>query len=102
MRPIVRGKANKSVGFSAKLSVSLTTSGIASDDRISGDAFHEGGDLPVQVGAYKQRYGHYPQSILGDTIYGTRENRRYLKEKGILFSGKPLGRPPKMTEKNQK
>ena len=50
---------------------------------------------------YKQRYEHYPQSVLGDTIYSTRENRRYLKEKGILFSGKPLGRPPKITEENQ-
>ena len=58
-------------------------------------------DLPAQVEAYKQRYGHYPQSVLGDTIYGTRENRRYLKEKGILFSGKPLGRPPQMTEENR-
>ena len=101
VRPIVRGKANKSAEFGAKLSVSLTTSGIASVDRISWDAFHEGGDLPAQVEAYKQRYGYYPQSVLGDTIYGTRENRRYLKEKGILFSGKPLGRPPKMTEENQ-
>ena len=101
VRPIVRGKANKSAEFGAKLSVSLTTEGIASVDRISWDAFHEGGDLPAQVEAYKQRYGYYPQSVLGDTIYGTRENRRYLKEKGVLFSGKPLGRPPKMTEENQ-
>jgi len=101
VRPIVRGKANKAVEFGAKLSVSLTTSGIACVDRISWDAFHEGGDLPVQVETYKQRYGYYPQSVLGDTIYGTRENRRYLKEKGILFSGKPLGRPPKITEENR-
>lgn len=101
VRPIVRGKANKSVEFGAKLSVSLTTLGIASVDHISWDAFHEGGDLPAQVEAYKQRYGYYPQSVLGDTIYGTRENRRYLKEKGILFSGKPLGRPPKITEENR-
>ena len=101
VRPIVRGKANKSAEFGAKLSVSLTTEGIASVDHISWDAFHEGGDLPAQVEAYKQRYGDYPQSVLGDTIYGTRENRRYLKEKGILSSGKPLGRPPKITEENQ-
>ena len=101
VRPIVRGKANKSVEFGAKLSVSLTTSGIASVDHISWDAFHEGGDLPAQVEIFKQRYGHYPQSVLGDTIYGTQENRRYLKGKGILLSGKPLGRPPKITEENQ-
>lgn len=85
VRPIVRGKTNKSAEFGAKLSVSLTTSGIASVDHISWDAFHEGGDLPAQVEAYKQRYGHYPQSVLGDTIYGTRENRRYLKKKYSFF-----------------
>jgi len=38
---------------------------------------------------------------LGDIIYATRENRRYLKEKGILFSGKPLSRPSKITEENR-
>lgn len=101
VRPIKRGKANKATEFGAKLSVSLSASGIASVDHISWDAFHEGSDLPVQVEAYKQQYGYYPQSVLGDTIYGTRENRRYLKEKGIRFSGKPLGRPPQMTEENR-
>ena len=101
VRPIVRGKANKVAEFGAKLSVSLTVSGIASVDHIRWDAFHEGGDLPTQVEAYKQRYGYYPQSVLGDTIYGTRDNRHYLKEKGIHFAGKPLGRPPKITEVNR-
>jgi hypothetical protein len=101
VRPIVRGKANKVAEFGAKLSVSLTGSGIASVDHIRWDAFHEGGDLPTQVETYKQRYGYYPQSVLGDTIYGTRDNRHYLKEKGIHFAGKPLGRPPKITEDNR-
>lgn len=101
VRPIVRGKANKAAEFGAKLSVSLTVSGIASVDHIRWDAFHEGGDLPTQVETYKQRYGYYPQSVLGDTIYGTRDNRHYLKEKGIHFAGKPLGRPPKITEDNR-
>ncbi|MEO6423655.1 MAG: IS5 family transposase [Candidatus Nitrotoga sp.] len=66
VRPIVRGKANKAAEFGAKLSVSLTPAGIASVDHISWDAFNEGGDLPTQVEAYKQRYGYYPQSVLGD------------------------------------
>ncbi|MEO6423654.1 MAG: transposase [Candidatus Nitrotoga sp.] len=34
-------------------------------------------------------------------MYGTRDNRRYLKEKGIRFAGKPLGRPPQLTEANR-
>ncbi len=39
--------------------------------------------------------------VLGDPIYGTRDNRRYLKQHGIRFAGKPLGRPKKVTEANR-
>ena len=35
-----------------------------------------------------------------DQIYRTRKNHRYCKEKGIRFSGPPLGRPKKITEAN--
>ena len=54
-----------------------------------------------QVPAYRQRYGHYPAVVLGDPVYGTQENRRWLKARGIRFAGKPLGRPPKATEANR-
>ncbi len=101
VRPIVRGKQDKPVEFGAKLSVSLTADGLACVDRLRWDAFHEGQDLPVQVEAYRQRYGHYPAVVLGDPVYGTRENRRWLKARGIQFAGKPLGRPPKATEANR-
>jgi hypothetical protein len=37
----------------------------------------------------------------GHPIYGTRNNRRYLKQQGIRFAGKPLGRPKKVTEANR-
>ena len=39
--------------------------------------------------------------MLGDSLYGTRENRRYLKARGIRFAGKPPGRPKKVTEENR-
>jgi len=39
--------------------------------------------------------------VLGDSIYGTRDNRKYLNKRGIRFAGKPLGRPRKVTEANQ-
>lgn len=100
VRPIVRGKANKKAEFGAKYSVSLTGDGIACVDNISWDAYHEGKDLKTQVQQYKKRYGYYPSVVLGDSIYGTRENRKYLKEKGIRFAGKPLGRPKKETQTN--
>ncbi len=101
VRPIVRGKQDKPVEFGAKLSVSLTGEGLARVDHLRWDAFHEGHDLKSQVEAYRARYGHYPKSVLGDPIYGTRDNRRYLKRHGIHFAGKPLGRPKKVTEANR-
>ena len=100
VRPIIRGKADKSVEFGAKIGVSLTD-GIASVDRINWDAYNEGEDLKSQVKAYKKRYGYYPETVSADPIYGTRANRKWLKEKGIRFAGKPLGRPPKETPENR-
>jgi hypothetical protein len=101
VRPIVRGKAGKSVEFGAKISASLSADGLARADAIRWDAFNEGGDLPTQVEAYKERYGHYPAVVLADGIYGTRDNRRYCKARGIRFGGKPLGRPKKATDANR-
>jgi len=101
VRPIVRGKQNKAVEFGAKLSVSLDGKGLARVDRLSYDAFNEGGDLKRQVEQYRERYGFYPEKVLADPLYGSRENRAYLKDKGIHYAGKPLGRPKKKTEENQ-
>jgi len=101
VRPIIRGKLDKPVEFGSKLSVSLTDEGIARVDYLRWNAFHEGGDLISQVQDYLTRYGHYPEAVLGDPIYGTRANRAYLKERGIRFAGKPLGRPKKETEANR-
>ena len=101
VRPIIRGKLDKPVEFGAKLSVSLSGEGLACVDHLRWDAFHEGHDLESQVEAYRARHGVYPEVVLGDPIYGTRDNRRYLKGKGIRFAGKPLGRPKQVTEDNQ-
>lgn len=101
IRPIVRGKVDKPTEFGAKLSVSLTDGGIARVDHLRWDAFHEGNDLPSQVEAYRECHGVYPEVVLGDTIYGSRDNRRYLKALGIRFAGKPLGRPKQLTEENR-
>jgi len=101
VRPIVRGKQSKPVEFGAKLSVSLNGEGLARVDYLRWDAFHEGLDLKPQVEDYRRRYGYYPQKVLGDPIYGSRDNRRYLKNRGIHFAGKPLGRPRKVTTANR-
>lgn len=100
VRPIVRGKAGKRVEFSAKLSISHQSDGYVSVDTLSWDAYNESADLPTQIETYKERFGYYPSSVHADTIYRTRKNRNYCKERGIRLSGKPLGRPKKPTAEN--
>jgi len=101
VRPIKRGKAGADVEFGPKLSVSLVD-GVAYVDHFSWEAFNEGTYLKQQVEAYRKRYGFYPKVVIGDAIYGNRENRRYLKSLGIRFSGKSLGRPVQITVENKK
>ena len=83
IRPIVRGKAGKSVEFGAKLSASCFE-GYVFLDRMSWDSFNESGDLKAQVEAYYRCTGYYPESVHADRIYRTRENRAWCKEKGII------------------
>jgi transposase, IS5 family len=101
IRPIVRGKAGKNVEFGAKLSASYFD-GYVFLDHLSWDNFNESGDLKVQVEAYKNYTGYYPESVHVDQIYRTRENRAWCKERGIVISGPPLGRPPANVSKEKK
>lgn len=101
VRPIVRGKAGKKVEFGAKISISHQSGGYVSLDTLSWDAYNESSDLPSQIETYKKRFGYYPASVHADTIYRTRENRKYCRERNIRMSGKPLGRPRKATAGNE-
>lgn len=92
VRPIVRGKAGARVEFGSKLHLSLVD-GFAFLDTICWDAFNEGAHLNEYVENYKRRFGFYPERVLADKIYCTRENRRWLKERHIKLAAKPLGRP---------
>jgi transposase, IS5 family len=94
VRPIVRGKDKAKTEFGAKINIS-EVNGFCRIDRFSWDAYNESTDVKMQVENFKQTYGCYPRVFLGDQIFLTRENRKYLKEKGIKIYGKPLGRPPK-------
>lgn len=97
VRPIVRGKAGRHTEFGAKFSVSLVD-GFAFLDHLDWNAFSESLDLKDQVESYRERFGFYPEEVIGDNAYGSRANRDYLKERGIVFSGKALGRPAKLTD----
>lgn len=100
VRPIVRGKTSARVEFGAKISVSLVD-GFSFLDVLDWNAYHEGNYLVQSIEAYFQRYGFYPEAVLVDQIYRTRENREYCKEHGIRLSGPRLGRPSKNEQKNR-
>jgi hypothetical protein len=98
VRPILRGKAAAPVEFGAKISVSCVD-GYVYLDRLSWDAYHEAGDLPGQIEAYRERLGCYPESVHADAIYRnrTRANRSYCKARGIRLSGLRPGALPQDT-----
>lgn len=91
VRPIPRGKTKAQIEFGSKLGVSLDK-GFARINTLSWNAYHEGNDLIKQVEAYKELHGHYPELVQVDKLYATRENRRWLKERGIRITATPLGR----------
>jgi len=100
VRPIVRGKAGRATEFGAKLTASLED-GYARVERFSWEAYNEGGDLQASCEAYKARTGHYPEAVLADKIFRTRENLAWCAERGIRLSGPKLGRPPKETDSSE-
>lgn len=94
------GKKNARLEFSAKLSVSIVDV-YAFFDVFSWDSFHEGKRLrESRAEKYKNRYGYYPEAVLADIIYRTRENQSYCKERCIRLSGPNLGSPPKGKQVN--
>lgn len=101
VRPIVRGKAGKNVEFGSKLAASCFD-GYVFLDKISWDNFNESGYLQMEIEAYYEYTGYYPESVHVDKIYRTRANRAWCQERGIRMSGSPLGRPPKHISKEQK
>jgi len=92
VRPIVRGKDKHKVEFGSKINVS-EVDGFCRIDQLRWDAYNEGKFLKEQVENFKKLYGRYPKYLLGDKIYLTRENRKYLNDKNIEIVGHPLGRP---------
>lgn len=97
LRPIVRGKIKAPTEFGVKLDISQSA-GFVQVERISFDAFNESKDFQIIVERYNERTGHYPERVLADQIYRTRENRAYCKKHHIRLSGPKLGRPSKNEE----
>ena len=102
IRPIVRGKIKAPVEFGAKLDLSIDAEGYARIERVQFDAYNESACLQEAVEAFHKRTGYYPERVLADQIYRTRQNRAFCKEHGIRLSGPKLGRPNAETQKTDK
>ena len=102
LRPIVRGKAKAPVEFGAKFDLSIDTQGYGRIEKISFDAYNESTCLVAAIERFKNRTGHYPERVLADQIYRTRNNRGYCKIHGIRLSGPKLGRPSEAAKADKK
>jgi len=93
LRPIVRGKENKRVEFGAKATVAQVD-GINFIDRLCFDAYNEAKELIDSIRKHRQRFGKLSQIGI-DQIYGTNQNRKYMKKEGIYHSLVRKGRAAK-------
>lgn len=98
LRPIVRGKTKAPVEFGVKFDLSVDEHGYGRIEKLSFDAYNESTCLQEVVERYKERTGSYPERVLVDQIYRTRDNRKFCKERNVRLSGPKLGRPSKDDE----
>lgn len=94
VRPIKTGKERKPTEFGPKLSLTHVD-GYLLTDHVSFESYHEGTRLVDSVELFEKRFGKKPNYLAADQSFGSQQNRDYLKEQGIRFAVKPLGRPKK-------
>ena len=102
LRPIVRGKVKAPVEFGAKYDLSIDNKVYGRIETISFDAYNESTCLQNAVERFKTRTGFYPERVLVDQIYRTRNKRNYCKLHGIRLSGPKLGRPTESAKEDKK
>jgi hypothetical protein len=91
IRPIVRGKENKSVEFGAKANC-VQIDGINFIEHISFDAFNEGVRLIQSIDLVRQLSGNCTH-ISADRIYATNKNRKYCTKNNIVTNFDRKGKP---------
>lgn len=103
VRPIVRGKQKADVEFGAKVEMSDVEGFLRVED-LRWDAFNETTTLQDSVESYRACYGYYPERVLADKIFRTRDNLNYCRKNGIHLNGPKLGKPhqdPKVRKAEQ-
>jgi len=91
-RPIVRGKlGNKAVEFGPKAAISYTD-GFAFLEHLSSDNYSEATRVKDQIKQFERFFAKKPKYVVGDKLYGNRENIKFVKEHEIRDAFEPLGR----------
>ncbi|GIX42983.1 MAG: transposase [Leptospiraceae bacterium] len=101
IRPMIRGKKSAKVEFGPKIIVSRIE-GYHIIEKISWDNINEAKFLQEQIERYKLRTGYYPEAVLADQLFKTKENVEYCKERHIRFTGKRLSRKKREEEIDKK
>lgn len=92
VRPMVRGKQGKNVEFGAKILAGITEDGYTLIPKMEWDPYNEGNYVIAAVEDHKNKFGYYPEVVIGDRIFVSRANKLALEKLGIKLSGKSLGR----------
>jgi transposase, IS5 family len=90
IRPIVRGKENKTVEFGPKVNM-LQVDGINFIEHFSFDAFNEGTRMISGIYLQRKLFGKVTHQS-GDQIYATNANRSYCRKNNIANNFIPKGK----------
>ena len=94
LRPIVRGKENKSVEFGAKVN-NIQIDGISFIEYHLFESFNEGVRLKECIDYQDKLTGIHIKRVGADTIYANNENRKFCTDKGIVTCFARKGPKPK-------
>jgi transposase, IS5 family len=91
IRPIIRGKENKTTEFGAKVN-KLQIDGISFIEHFSYDAFNEGTRLQSGIRLHQQLFNCRCTHHSADKIYATNANRSYCTKNKIITNFDPKGK----------
>jgi hypothetical protein len=90
LRPIVRGKENKSAEFGAKVH-QVQVGGCNFIEKLDFEAFHEGNRLKKSI-RFQQQLFRPVRQVAADGIYANNRNRKWCRAQKIATSFIPKGR----------
>jgi hypothetical protein len=101
LRSIYRGKPGAQFEIGAQIDVSVIDS-FGRLERLSFDPYHEGENLISAILKYYTTYGYYPEEVMVDHLYRTKENIKFCNDLNIKIIGAPLGKTKEAHNQDKK